>query len=74
MGFAHRAKMYWNMILKSPQFVPFDANLTHFEPKPALSEGESVKPIRSHLSASCVDLDECWDDDDKTRYVGQVYI
>ena len=26
----HRFKMYWNLIWKSPGFVPFGANLTHF--------------------------------------------
>ena len=28
-----RAKMYWNLIWKSPGFVPFGANLTHFASK-----------------------------------------
>ena len=23
--------MYWNVILKSPVFVPFNANMTHFD-------------------------------------------
>ena len=27
------AKMYWNMIWKCPEFVPFGVNLTHFVPK-----------------------------------------
>ena len=30
---ANRAKKYWNLIWKSPGFVPFGANLTHFGPK-----------------------------------------
>ena len=27
---AHSAKMYWNLIWKSPGFDPFEVNLTHF--------------------------------------------
>ena len=27
-------KIYWNLIWKSPGFVPFRANLTHFGAKP----------------------------------------
>ena len=30
---ARWAKMYWNLIWKSPGFVPFGVNLTHFGPK-----------------------------------------
>ena len=30
---ARRTKIYWILILKSPLFVPFDANLTRFGPK-----------------------------------------
>ena len=30
---ACRVKMYWNLIWKSPGFVPFGANLTHFGSK-----------------------------------------
>ena len=30
---AHRAKMYWNLIWKSPGFVLFGANMTHFGAK-----------------------------------------
>ena len=29
----HSAKMYWTLIWKSPGFVPFEANLTHFGSK-----------------------------------------
>ena len=31
-------KMYWNLIWKSPGFVPFGANLTHFVPKSYYSD------------------------------------
>ena len=30
-------QMHWNLILKSPGFVPFGANLTHFGAKPTIS-------------------------------------
>ena len=33
---AQRAKMYWKMISKSPNFVPFGVNLTYFEVEPDL--------------------------------------
>ena len=25
-----RVKMYWNLVIESPEFVSFDANMTHF--------------------------------------------
>ena len=36
--FAHWAKLYWNLIWKCPNFVPFWANMTLFEVKPDTSE------------------------------------
>ena len=41
---AQRAKMYWNLIWKSPGFVPFGANLTHFGSK----SGHPVSPSSRH--------------------------
>ena len=35
--------MYWNLIWKSPGFVPFGANLTHFGAKPTIPALEANK-------------------------------
>ena len=43
---ALRAKMYWNLIWKSPGFVPLWANLTHFGAKPTI-------PVYALLLVSC---------------------
>ena len=37
---AHRAKKYWNLIWKSPGFVPFEADLTHFGTKADILDAE----------------------------------
>ena len=37
-----RAKIYWNLILKSPGFVPFGANLIHVGSKSAIPEQSST--------------------------------
>ena len=34
--FWQRRQMHWNLIWKSPGFVPFGANLTHFGAKPTI--------------------------------------
>ena len=52
--------MYWNLIWKSPGFVPFGANLTHFvsksgDPAGGSSSGRLIYPG--------------WDDNKKTRVI-----
>ena len=35
---ARSSQMYWNLIWKSPGFVPFEINLTHFGAKPQICD------------------------------------
>ena len=35
-------KMYWNLIWKSPELVPFDANLPLFDVKPDISDENEI--------------------------------
>ena len=50
-AFGAPRQMHWNLIWKSPGFVPFGANLTHFEAKPTI-------PARYRFVAGVVDSDK----------------
>ena len=42
VGLSRYSQMYWNLIWKSPGFVPFGANLTHFGAKPTIPGKHAV--------------------------------
>ena len=51
---AHRAKMYGNLIWKSPGFVPFGDNLNNFGPNFATLTVSLLIRYTYHISARCV--------------------
>ena len=55
---ARRAKMYWNLIWKSPGFVPFGANLTHFGSKSGQLLSPSYAGRAGELASRGRSLDE----------------
>ena len=58
------SQMYWNLICKSPGFVPFGANLTHFGAKPTIPgyhhlstlEGCQLGLVTGHISHPVLSL------------------
>ena len=44
---ASQAKMYWNLIWKSPRFVPLGANLAHFVAKSVIRAPPTCEAVKS---------------------------